>query len=102
MTDHKPGQGGTLHEQRDWLQTLLRERMRWIDVALVLNAPHWLAARLGEVLDAQRSPWAPWVVATEGTQQLSTDYTLGTDPASDLQTALANARAAKPVKWLRL
>lgn len=89
-------------EQRDWLQALLRERMRWIDVALILNAQPWLAARLAEVLDAQRSPWAPWVVATEGTQQLSTDYTLGTDPASDLQTALANARAAKPVKWLRL
>lgn len=89
-------------EQRDWLQTLLRERMRWIDVALVLNAPHWLAARLGEVLDAQRSPWAPWVVATEGTQQLSIDRTLGTDTASGLEAALAAARAAKPVKWLRL
>lgn len=89
-------------EQRDWLQTLLRERMRWIDVALVLNAPHWLAARLGEVLDAQRSPWAPWVVATEGTQHLSIDHALGTDPTSDLQAALASARAAKPVKWLRL
>lgn len=89
-------------EQRDWLRALLRERMRWIDAALALNVQPWLAARLGEVLDAQRSPWAPWVVATEGTQQLSMDRTLGTDPASNLQEALANARAAKPVKWLRL
>lgn len=89
-------------EQRDWLQAILRENARWIDVALVLNAPTWLAARLAELLDAQRSPWAPWVVATEGTQRLSADCTLGTDPASDLQAALVSARAAKPVKWLRL
>jgi len=83
-------------ERRAWLRSLLWERQRWIDVALVLGAPEWLERGLAHKLKEQSGPWQPWVVATPSHRDLPADLVLSPDPTAEFAAAHEKAKARRP------
>lgn len=81
---------------------MLRDRMPWIDVALLLAPDTGLASAVAEHLASQRRPWQPWIAATIGLTGIPVDHMIEGSLTDALKQAVEFARNAQPYRWLRL
>lgn len=79
----------------------LRERLPWVDVALLL-APHAdTVPMLAQWLGQQTDPWPPWIAGTPEVTGIAIDYCIEGDLSAALGSAVNQARAARPLRGPR-
>lgn len=84
------------------LTAILRDRLPWIDIALLLSPDPAMVSALAASLASQRQPWLPWVAATPEVQGIPIDLVIDADVTTALRQASDYARNARPSRWSRL
>lgn len=79
-----------------WAFSLLKHRRRWVDVAVMLDAPDWIDRTLADYVRHPEGLWKPWGVATPGLRHLTIELTLEGHLADVITSAHLRARSLRP------
>lgn len=67
------------HIATDWLEIVLQQKCRWLDVVIALGIPEWAASVLGSHIKSKNNPWSAWVVSNVHQEPLKPDLLLEGD-----------------------
>lgn len=79
------------HIATDWLKIVLREKCRWLDVIIALDAPDWAAEILNQAIQSADRPWPIWIVSNSNQGPLKPDVILEDGLAENLTLCQQNA-----------
>lgn len=78
------------------LRRAIRDRLEWIDVVVLIDAPEWMQEAMSWFVDDSNGPWKTWVISTAGQTKLETHYAIGGDIREQLSEAHRRAVSLRP------
>jgi hypothetical protein len=78
------------------LRRSIRDRLGWIDVVFLIDAPEWMQAAMSWFVEDSNGPWKTWVISTAGQNKLETHYSISGDIREQLQEAHRRAISLRP------
>ena len=78
------------------LRRAIRDRLEWIDVVVLIDAPEWMQEAMSWFVDGSNGPWKTWVISTAGQTKLETHYAIGGDIREQLSEVHRRAVSLRP------
>lgn len=78
------------------LRRSIRDRLQWIDVVVLIDAPEWMQEAMSWFVEDSNGPWKTWVVSTSGQGKLEMHYAIVGDVREQLSEAHRRAISLRP------